>query len=188
MSKIKHREDQVHTAILSGELEIDSAGRVWRVAARRWDRWTKTTRVIPCSRRRAENATANGYLQVRTMINGVRYHALAHRLVWRHANGVIPVGMTINHKNGMKSDNRLENLELATDSQQQIHANQVLGTGAGANQTGERNPFAKLTDHQVLEIRAARRRGEKLVTIAKRYGVTFQHISVVARGRSRSAG
>ena len=188
MSKIKHREEQVYAAVTSGELEIDTMGQVWRVAARRWDRWTQTTRTIPCKRRRAENHNATGYRQVRVMVDGVRWHALAHRLVWRHCYGPIPTGMTVNHKNGIKHDNRPVNLELATDSEQQIHANQVLGTGPGANQRGERNPFAKVTSEQVVEIRAARSRGETCSAIALRYGITYQQVWRIARGLSRSAG
>ena len=82
---------------------------------------------IPCTPRRAENPTGSGYLQVRVMIGYSRAHALAHRLVWRHFNGPIPAGQTINHKNGNRSDNRPENLELATTSEQALHKIRVLG-------------------------------------------------------------
>lgn len=37
---------------------------------------------------------------------------MMHRLVWQVANGAIPNGMEVHHKNGVKSDNRIENLEL----------------------------------------------------------------------------
>lgn len=126
MSKIKSRENEAYAAIEMGELEIDSEGRIWRVAARRYDRWAGTTRSIPCARRRAENPTGE-YLQVRVMIDGRRIHALAQRMVWRHFFGPVPDGKTINHKNGDKLDNRPENLEPATDSEQQLHAIHVLG-------------------------------------------------------------
>ena len=70
------------------------------------------------------------YLQVRTMIDGKRIHALAHRLVWFHFNGPIPPGLTINHKKGNKKDNRPEMLELATYAEQVRHAREVLKVGA----------------------------------------------------------
>lgn len=40
-----------------------------------------------------------------------------HRIIWRHVHGPIPAGMVIDHINGNKSDNRIENLRLATCAQ-----------------------------------------------------------------------
>ena len=41
---------------------------------------------------------------------GHRYQP-EHRLVWEAANGPIPEGFVIHHVNGIKDDNRVENLE-----------------------------------------------------------------------------
>lgn len=181
-----NREDDVYPAIEAGELTIDGQGQVWRVAARRGDRWTGQTKVIPCAPRRAENNSGK-YLQVRVMFDGVRVHALAHRLVWRHLHGSIPPGLTVNHKNGSHADNRPSNLELATHVEQTLHARQVLRRGR-LNQFGTLNAMAVLTTEQVREICSRRADGELLRVLAADYGVREQTISRVARGDRRSRG
>lgn len=45
-----------------------------------------------------------------------------HREVWKAFKGDIPKGFVINHINGIKSDNRLINLECITQSDNQKHA------------------------------------------------------------------
>ena len=174
-------EAQVYAAVVAGELEIDEAGRIWRVAKRGWNRWKKIVEVRPCKKVRAENKTGLGYLQIRTMVNKKRAQVGAHRIVFRHFNGPIQHGVTINHKNGKKDDNRPENLELATYSEQQIHALHILKVGR-IDQNGEKNAMKKLTNDQVAEIRRRRSLGEKLAIIAADFSVTYQAISKVCRG------
>ena len=45
-----------------------------------------------------------------------------HRVVWEAFNGPIPDRLEINHKNLIRTDNRLENLELMTHQQNIQHA------------------------------------------------------------------
>ena len=187
MGKIRHAEEFVYQLVEDGQLEIEADGSIWRVAIRTGDRWTKSAKVTPCERRRAENRAGN-YLTVRAMIDGKRVTALAHRLVWRHLHGPLPPDMTVNHKNGNKKDNRPDNLELATDSEQQLHAVHVLGTAPTARQWGERNPGATLTTEQVAEMRTMRKSGATCSTIAARYGVPYQTVWSIVSGRSRSRG
>lgn len=182
----KNREDEVYSAVESGELTIDSTGRIWRVAARRGNRWTGKTNRVPCVPRRAENFTGD-YLQVRVMFDGQRVHALAHRLVWLHLHGPIPMGLTVNHWNGNKTDNRPSNLELATPAEQSAHSRTTLRRGR-LNQWGPHNPMVKLTTAQVREICSRRSSGELLRVLAADYGVREQTISRIARGDRRSLG
>lgn len=48
---------------------------------------------------------------------GCRKNYKAHRVIWEMHNGLIPGGMSIDHANGDTWDNRLDNLRLATHSQ-----------------------------------------------------------------------
>ena len=181
-----NRENEVYEAVLRGELTIDPEGRVWRIAARRGLRYTGGSHLIPCEPRRAEKE-ADDYLQVRVMFEGHRAHALAHRLVWRHFNGPIPEGLTVNHKNGHHAENGPGNLELATYQEQAVHARQVLRRGR-LDQFGPRNAMVKLTTEQVQEICSRRASGERLTAIAADYGVAMQTVSKIARGDRRSLG
>ena len=61
-----------------------------------------------------------GYVHVRT--HGGAYIGMAHRMIWESVHGPIPDGMQINHKNGIKHDNRICNLEVVTPSENTKHA------------------------------------------------------------------
>ena len=39
---------------------------------------------------------------------------MEHRLVWEHHNGLVPNDMEIHHINGVRDDNRIENLALVS--------------------------------------------------------------------------
>lgn len=55
----------------------------------------------------------------------------AHRIAWIYVNGDIPPGMEIDHVNGIKHDNRIDNLRLATRTQnstfRRMHKNNKSG-------------------------------------------------------------
>ena len=92
--------------------------------------------------------------------------------------------MHINHINGIKDDNRLDNLELVTPSENMVHACHVLGYDAARNlpkQTaGESNGRAKLTEADVLEIRRMHAAREaRYVDIMARYGVSHGLVSMI---------
>lgn len=52
---------------------------------------------------------------VRVGVNGKQQ--LAHRVIWEMYNGPIPIGMQVDHINGNRCDNRLENLRVVTSQQ-----------------------------------------------------------------------
>lgn len=51
---------------------------------------------------------------------------MEHRYIAEKYIGPIPIDYVVNHKNGLKWDNRVENLEIVTQSQNRRHA---LDTG-----------------------------------------------------------
>ena len=186
--KASHSENVIYQAVLCRELEIDVHGQIWRIKKRTWDRWRMEVRTTACARCRAEKRLPKGYLQVRSMFGNVRYQALAHRLVWRHFRGEIPDGMVVNHRNGLKEDNRPENLEILTPSENAKHAVHVLRVGRCANQRGMANHRAKLSTMEVQDIRARWNAGQTQIGIARAYGVPHQTISGICRGITRGSG
>lgn len=58
--------------------------------------------------------TRTGYCRVALYKNGKTRYFLVHRVVWFTFKGPIPKGLQINHLNEIKTDNRLENLEVCT--------------------------------------------------------------------------
>jgi len=42
---------------------------------------------------------------------------MAHRMIWEMFNGEIPEGMEVHHINGVRDDNRIDNLALTTRKQ-----------------------------------------------------------------------
>ena len=177
------REDVLLLLVKSGELEIDSQGRVWRLMKRGGNPKRNGFGVRPCQKVRAEFMTRDGYLLVTTTISGVKTTASAHRIVWTHIHGSIPNGLTINHRNGEKADNRPENLELATQSQQRRHALTVLNVNRNRPK-GSLHPKTRLTETDVVRMRAERASGMKVKDIAKKYKMRPKAVSAICTGRT----
>lgn len=81
------------------------------------------------------NYSDEGYLRVR--INGKEYRG--HRIIWEMHNGEIPTGYLIDHINGDRSDNRIENLRLSTRQQNNVNSKPQNGIKyKGVTRTGSR--------------------------------------------------
>ena len=83
----------------------------------------------------------------------------------------------VNHKNGKKWDNRVENLEWCTSKQNIKHAIEM-----GLCTTGEDCYQAKLTEKQVKEIRSFPK-GVLLKDIAKQYDASVPTISNIRNNK-----
>lgn len=118
--------------------------------------------------------STKGY--VRVNIDGLTYSA--HRLI---ALAFIPnsIGFAqINHKNGIKTDNRPSNLEWCTNQQNRDHA-----VANGLHPLGSQIS-KKLVEADILVIRALLNSGVSQKKIADAYGVCQQTISHIARGNT----
>ena len=120
-------------------------------------------------------ATLNnwGYIQVHLSREGRVIWSTVHRLVLAAFVRPPAVGEQGNHINGVKTDNRLSNLEWVTPSGNIRHAHRT-----DLAPRGERSSRAKLTEAQVLQIRAL---GKNLTgrELARRFGVSCSAISLI---------
>lgn len=126
----------------------------------------------------------NGYSHFCLWSGGKPHWRLAHRLAWEAFIGPIPERMQINHKNGDKGDNSLDNLEVVTASENVLHKFRVLrAKPTGVPNYGERNGAAKLTAEIVANIRARLDRGETGKDLAAEFGVTPTLVSHIKLGK-----
>jgi hypothetical protein len=114
----------------------------------------------------------NGYWMVATVIGDERKKRTVHRMMAEAFFG--PSTLAVNHKNGERGDNRIENIEYCTFKENSRHAVDVLGKGRG-----ETHSQARLTEPDVLAIRSC---GLTLKQIALQYGISESHASSVRRG------
>lgn len=86
--------------------------------------------------------------------------------------------LQVNHKNGIKGDNRVINLEICTNSDNMKHA---IENGL-VNNRRSKNGMAKLTEAQVLRIKELLKEGVLFQkTIADAFGVHQSTISDIKR-------
>jgi len=111
--------------------------------------------------------TVKGYVQI--TIKRKKY--LLHRLI---AKNFIPeeIGRNeVNHKNGIKTDNRVENLEWVSRQENIEHA-----IKNNLHHHGEKTGSSKLTEKEVLEILES---SLKYVKLAKIYNVSDSTIGLI---------
>jgi hypothetical protein len=127
--------------------------------------------------------TKYGYIRVE--LCGCEPNAqFVHRMVLTAFVGDCPEGMVGRHLNGDSTDNRLCNLAWSTQKD-----NLADRAGHGTLPKGARNGMTRLTEEQVVRIRAVKQasNGAKkwgATQLAKEFGVGLSTISNVARSQS----
>jgi hypothetical protein len=122
-----------------------------------------------------------GYFLVTLYKPNFRRTFSVHRLVAKHfVNG--KWNLQINHKNGIKTDNRAENLEWCTAKENIHHAIKNNLREPFKNSNGENNYNSKLNQEKVDNIRKKYKTGKFSYDIlAKEYGVVKSTIAQIIK-------
>lgn len=117
------------------------------------------------------NRLASGYDIATLFDGGNRSYRRVHQLVAEAFIGPCPPNLQVNHKNGIKHDNRPENLEYITQQENIRHAWNVLKNCKARR--GTASTAAKLTEEQVLIMRRMYAENRQpFHVIAEQFGVT----------------
>lgn len=107
--------------------EISNTGKIRSLATKK-GMWGKELKLL---------ITNNGYYRVSLRKNNLPFFNLVHRLVAKHFIPNSENKLEVNHKNGIKIDNRAENLEWNTRQENRSHAinNKLIRFGENHGRT-----------------------------------------------------
>jgi hypothetical protein len=119
----------------------------------------------------------DGYEVTHLSVNGRQRYFRIHRLMAVTFLGESP--MHVHHKNGVKSDNRLENLEYLTPAKNRWHGTNTLDS----YKKGEAHGNSKLNSEQVEAIHLLRKNGWSGPKIGKVVGCTSANVYTILKGK-----
>ena len=131
--------------------------------------------------------TIQGYIRIELNNNGIAKKHNVHRLL---ATAFIENPLKkpyINHKNSIRDDNRIDNLEWCTHKENMQHAaslNRFPGGTKNLFGNGESHPLSKLNPEKVLEIRRLSSLKMPQRKIAKEFGVSQKNILCIIKRKT----
>ncbi len=131
-------------------------------------------------------ADSGGYLKTMLKRDDGKYCSkTVHFFIALAFFGPRPDGLEVNHKDGVKHNNSIGNIEYTTRSENLLHACRM---GLMPKKRGSVNGMAKLTESEVIAIRqhaANNGRNYGRLALARKYGVSESQIKdIVTRRRN----
>lgn len=168
---------------LQGYYQVTRDGRVRSVSRRINSPQSGGTRWLN-GRELKARVGVNGYVTFDASVRGKSAPFYLHRAI---AEVFIPnpeCKPEINHKDGDRANNAINNLEWCTRQENMAHAFDTGLVPPSAIGPGEDGPAAKLTNTNVATIKKRLQSGDRQIDIANDYGVTKGTIGHIAYGRT----
>lgn len=121
-----------------------------------------------------------GYYFVTYSSKNGTINRFVHRLVAENFIGEIPEGYCVNHKDGNKTNNTVDNLEIVTFKENIRHAHE---TGLRKGAPGEQNSMAKLDDAKATQLIYDLLNGMSNGEAGKKYGLHSGYVSLIRHKR-----
>lgn len=134
----------------------------------------------------ARNRRRGGVLSYGVFRIRGRRNVLAHRMAWMLARGPIGDDLVVCHSCDNPACVRHDHLFIGTqaDNLADMRAKGREGDRSACLPRGERHHKAKLTEAQVVELRAAYEAGVRGKALGERFGITPTHAQRIATGQS----
>lgn len=128
-----------------------------------------------------KNVDRNGYFRYTLARNGKVKNQALHRWLYLTFVGEIPKTHQINHKDGVKQNNELDNLELVTCKENINHA---WGIGLARRRHGVQMGSSKLTENDIPKIRQLSKQGLSSREIGGMFNVASTTILAIINERT----
>jgi hypothetical protein len=130
---------------------------------------------------RADKRKGKGYLRVNIYYDGLHKTHSVHRLVLMAFKGLCVEKNQVNHRDGNKSNNHIENLEWCTGSENILHAQKtgLKPLPTPPKFTPENNPHNKKVEHNGVVYNSVE-------IAAKILGLSSRGIASAARGSKKT--
>lgn len=169
-----------------GSYQVSNLGRV-----RSLERYviTKKGYRLHIEQKIINQRTSNcGYKRVELNKNGKSKAYSIHRLVAQAFLVDFNENLQVNHKNGIKSDNRLENLEMLTASENQLHSYRILKTKPSMQGKFGSNHVHSIKINQYNKENILIKSWNSIIEASQQLNINASCISNNCRNRRKSAG